>query len=140
MNLQKRGSTEAGFLAFLALTAEGYVNKKPENLFEALKIIKNINLPELDKMPLIGCLDLLLADIESAENRFLLSSDENLKEWFNLYEGETLDAICLYCKNWLENEVLKGYRDIRVDDVDLDSWFEDSEIPEFIEKLSLIHI
>jgi len=134
LNLQKRGSTEAGFLAFLALTAEGYVNKKPENLFEALKIIKNINLPELDKMPLIGCLDLLLADIESAENRFLLSSDENLKEWFNLYEGEKLDAICLYCKNWLENEVLKGYRDIRVDDVDLDSWFEDSEIQEFIEK------
>ena len=134
LNLQKRGSAEAGFLAFLALTAEGYANKKPENLFEALKIIKNINLPELDKMPLIGCLDLLLADIESAENRFLLSSDENLKEWFNLYEGEKLDAICLYCKNWLENEVLKGYRDIRVDDVDLDSWFEDSEIQEFIEK------
>jgi len=134
LNLQKRGSTEAGFLAFLALTAEGYANKKPENLFEALKIIKNINLPELDKMPLIGCLDLLLADIESAENRFLQSSDENLKEWLNLYEGEKLDAICLYCKNWLENEVLKGYRDIRVDDVDLDSWFEDSEIQEFIEK------
>ena len=134
LNLQKRGSTEAGFLAFLALTAEGYSNKKPENLFEALKIIKNINLPELDKMPLIGCLDLLLADIESAENRFLQSSDENLKEWLNLYEGEKLDAICLYCKNWLENEVLKGYRDIRVDDVDLDSWFEDSEIQEFIEK------
>ena len=134
LNLQKRGSTEAGFLAFLALTAEGYANKKPENLFEALKIIKNINLPELDKMPLIGCLDLLLADIESAENRFLQSSDEDLKEWLNLYEGEKLDAICLYCKNWLENEVLKGYRDIRVDDVDLDSWFEDSEIQEFIEK------
>ncbi len=134
LNLQKRGSAEAGFLAFLALTAEGYANKKPENLFEALKIIKNINLPELDKMPLIGCLDLLLADIESAENRFLQSSDEDLKEWLNLYEGEKLDAICLYCKNWLENEVLKGYRDIRVDHVDLDSWFEDSEIQEFIEK------
>ena len=134
LNLQKKGSTEAGFLAFLALTAEGYANKKPENLFEALKIIKNINLPELDKMPLIGCLDLLLANIESAENRFLLSSDENLKEWLNLYEGEKLDAICLYCKNWLENEVLKGYRDIRIDEVDLDSWFEDSEIQEFIEK------
>ena len=134
LNLQKKGSTEAGFLAFLALTAEGYANKKPENLLEALKIIKNINLPELDKMPLIGCLDLLLANIESAENRFLLSSDENLKEWLNLYEGKKLNAICLYCKNWLENEVLKGYRDIQIDEVDLDSWFEDSEIQEFIEK------
>ncbi len=134
LNFQKKGSTEAGFLAFLALTAEGYANKKPENLLEALKIIKNINLPELDKMPLIGCLDLLLANIESAENRFMLSSDENLREWLNLYEGEKLDAICLYCKNWLENEVLKGYRDIQIDEVDLESWFEDSEIQEFIEK------
>jgi len=134
LNLQKKGSTDAGYLAFLALTAEGFVNKKPENLFEALKIIKNINLPELDTMPLIGCLDLLLADIESAENKFLLSSDENLKEWLNLYEGEKLEAICLYCKNWLENEVLKGYRDIRINEVDLDSWFEDGEIQEFIEK------
>ncbi len=134
LNLQKKGSTEAGFLAFLALTAEGYAKKKPENLLEALKIIKNINLPELDKMPLIGCLDLLLANIESAEKRFLLSSDENLKEWLNLYQGEKLNAICLYCKNWLENEVLKGYRDIQIDEADLDSWFEDNEIQEFIEK------
>ncbi len=134
VNLQKKGSAEASYLAFLALTAEAYANKKPENLLEALKIIKNINLPTLDKMPLIGCLDLLLANVESAENRFLLSSDENLHEWLNSYEGEKLDAICLYCKNWLENEVLKGYRDIQIDEVDLNSWFEDSEIKIFIEK------
>ena len=134
LNLQKKGSTEAGFLAFLALTAEGYAKKKPENLFEALKIIKNLNMPELDTMPLIGCLDLLLANIESAEKRFLLSSDENLREWLNSYAGEKLDAICIYCKNWLENEVLKGYRDIQIDAVDFDSWFEDREIQEFIEK------
>jgi len=134
LNLQKKGSVESGFLAFLALTAEAYAKKKPENLFEAMKIIKNINLPDLDRLPLIGCLDLLLANIESAENRFLLSSDENLREWLNSYEGEKLDAICLYCKNWLENEVLKGYRDIHIDEVDLDSWFKDREIQEFIEK------
>jgi len=135
LNLQKRGSAEAGFLAFLALIAEGYARKKPENLLEAVKIIKNLNVTELDRMPLIGCLDLLLANIESAENRFLLSSDENLKEWLKSHEGENLDAICRYCKNWLENEVLKGYRDIQIDKVDLDSWFEDTEIQEFIEKL-----
>ena len=134
LNLQKKGSTEASFLAFLALTAEGYAKKKPENLFEAVKIIKNINLPELDTMPLIGCIDLLLANIDSAENRFALSSDENLKEWLNSFKGEKLDAICLYCKNWLEQDVLKGYQDIQIDEVDLDDWFGDKEIQEFIEK------
>ncbi len=133
-NLYKKGSAEAGFLAFLALTAEGFAKKKPENLFEALKIIKNINLTELDKMPLIGCIDLLLANIESAENRFLLSSDKDLKEWFISYSGEKLDAICLYCKNWLVNEVLIGYRDIQIDTVELESWFGDGQIQAFIEK------
>jgi len=134
LNLYKKGSSEAGSLAFLALIAEGYAKKKPENLFEALKIIKNLNLPELDTMPILGCLDLLLANIESAENRFLVSSDENLKEWLNSYEGGKLDAICVYCKNWLENDVLKGFRDIQIDEVDLDSWFEDKGVKDFIEK------
>ena len=134
LNLQKKGSNEAGFLAFLALTAEGFAKKKPENLFDALKIIKNINLSELDTMPLIGCIDLLLANVDSAENRFFVSTDEKLREWLNSYSGEKLDAICLYCKNWLENEVLKGYRDIQIEEVDLDTWFEDREIKEFIEK------
>ena len=135
LSLQKKGSAQAGFLAFIALTAEAYAKKKPENLFEAMKIIKNINLPDIDTMPLIGCIDLLLANIESAEHRFLLSSDDNLKEWLNSYDGGNLDAICIYCRNWLENEVLKGYLDIQINQVDLDSWFGDSEIQEFIEKV-----
>jgi len=51
------------------------------------------------------------------------------------YSGNKLEAICIFCKNWLENDVLVGYRDIESKEVDLDSWFEDREIQEFIEKL-----
>ena len=36
-------------------------------------------------MPLVGCLDLLLADIEQASARFSSSSDENLRDWLNSY-------------------------------------------------------
>ena len=86
-------------------------------------------------MPLIGCLDLLLADIDQATARFSSSSDENLRDWLNNYPGSKLEAICIFCKNWLENDVLVGYRDIDSKEVDLDSWFEDREIQEFIEKL-----
>ena len=35
----------------------------------------------------------------------------------------------------LENDVLVGYRDIELKAIDLDSWFEDREIQEFIEKI-----
>ena len=134
LNLQKRGSLEAGFMAFLALTAIGFSRRKPEKLFEARKILKGFNLPGLDTMPLLGCLDLLLADIEEAEAKFLNISDENIVDWLNNYPGERLEALCIYCKNWLENDVLSGYRDIDNDQIDLDSWFEDREIQEFIEK------
>jgi len=135
LELQKRGSLEAGFLAFLSITAIGFSRRKPEKLFEARKILKKLNLSGLDSMPLIGCLDLLLADIEQASARFSSSSDEKLRDWLNNYPGTKLEAICIFCKNWLENDVLVGYRDIESKDVDLDSWFEDREIQEFIEKL-----
>ena len=135
LELQKRGSLEAGFLAFLSLTAIGFSRRKPEKLFEARKILKKLNLSGLDSMPLMGCLDLLLADVEQASARFSSSSDENLRDWLNSYPGNKLEAICVFCKNWLENDVLVGYRDIDFKEVDLDSWFEDREIQEFIEKL-----
>ena len=135
LELQKRGSLEAGFLAFLSLTAIGFSRRKPEKLFEARRILKKLNLSGLDSMPLVGCLDLLLADIDQASARFSSSSDENLRDWLNNYPGNKLEAICIFCKNWLENDVLVGYRDIDSKGVDLDSWFEDREIQEFIEKL-----
>ena len=135
LELQKRGSLEAGFLAFLSMTAIGFSRRKPEKLFEARKILKKINLSGLDSMPLIGCLDLLLADIDQATARFSSCSDEDLREWQINYPGDRLEAICVFCKNWLENDVLIGYRDIDVKEVNLDSWFEDREIQEFIEKL-----
>jgi len=126
---------EAGFLAFLSLTAIGFSKRKPEKLFEARKILKKLNLSGLDSMPLVGCLDLLLADIDQAHARFHSSSDDNLRDWLNNYPGNKLEAICIFCKNWLENDVLVGYRDIESKEIDLDSWFEDREIQEFIEKL-----
>ncbi len=135
LELQKRGSSEAGFLAFLSLTAIGFARRKPAKLFEARKILKKLNLSGLDSMPLIGCLDLLLADVEQSSARFLSSSDEKLRDWLNNYPGEKLEAICIYCKNWLENDVLVGYRDIDLKEIDLDAWFEDREIQEFIEEL-----
>ena len=135
LELQKRGSLEAGFLAFLSLTAIGFSRRKPEKLLDARKILKRLNLSGLDSMPLIGCLDLLLADIEQASARFSSSSDNNLRDWLDNYSGNNLEAICIYCKNWLENDVLVGYRDIDSKEVDLDAWFEDREIQEFIEKL-----
>jgi len=113
----------------------GFSQKKPEKLFEAKKLVKNLKLSGFDSLPLVGCIDLLLADIKQAEASFLSSSDDDLRNWLSEYEGEKLEAICLYCQNWLENEVLKNFRDIDIKDVNLDLWFNQREIQEFIVKI-----
>ena len=134
-DLYKRGSIEAGFELFIAITAMGFSQKKPEKLLEAKKLIKNLKSPGFDFMPLVGCLNLLLADIKQAEERFSSTADENLRNWLDEYEGEKLEAICLYCQNWLENDVLKNFRDIEIKSVNLDLWFSEREIQEFIVKI-----
>ncbi len=134
LTLYKRGSAESGYLAFLSLTAQGFNRREPEKLIEAKRLLKNLNSLGYDTFPQLGCIDMLLANVKKAEARFFSSTDDNLKSWLNDYPGEKLEAICLYCKNWLENDVLKGFRDINVEKVDLDSWFEDEFIQSFIEK------
>ena len=132
---QKRGSSEAGFLGVIALVAAGFSQRKPERLQQARKYLKSLDLNELDKFPLLGCIDLLLADIKQAEENFLKSSDEGLKNWLEVYPGETLAAICDYCRDWLKRDVLLGYRDVESDPVDLEAWFADRDVQTYVESL-----
>ncbi len=135
INWYKQGSTDAGFLAAIALIASGFAFKKPENLQTARKYLKSLNYQGLDPMPLIGCIDLLLGDIQQAEARFHSSNDSGLKDWLNNYPGEELAAFCHYCRNWLKNDVLHGFRDIDIPSPELDSWFADENIQEYLEEL-----
>ncbi len=131
----RRGSEDAGFLAAFALIASGFSYKNPELLQEARKYLRNININGFDPMPLIGCLDLLLGDVTQAESRFRSSSDEKLKDWLDNYPGETLAALCDYCRNWLKKDVLPGFSDVDTKTVNLDDWFASIEVQEYIEQL-----
>ena len=135
VNWYREGSADSGFLAAIALVASGFVLKEPERLQEARKYLKNLNYQGLDPMPLIGCIDLLLGDVKQAEARFLSSTDIGLKNWLESYPGEGLAAYCHYCRNWLQNDVLQGYRDIQIKYVDLDNWFSDQGVQEYLENL-----
>ncbi len=135
VNWFRRGSEDAGFLAAFALIASGFCDRKPELLQEARKYLRNININGYDPMPLIGCLDLLLGDVKQAESRFRSSSDEKLKDWLDNYPGETLAALCDYCRNWLKKDVLVGFRDIEIQTVNLDDWFASKEVQIYVEQL-----
>ena len=81
------------------------------------------------------CLDLLLADVERAKERFVKSPDEGLKDWLTHFPGEELAGICEYCRDWLRKDVLPGYRDVEVEAVDLEAWFADRDVQDYIERL-----
>ncbi len=135
VNWYRRGSEDAGFLAAFALIASGFSYRKPELLQEARRYLRNININGFDPMPLIGCLDLLLGDVNQAESRFRSSSDEKLKDWLDNYPAETLGALCDYCRNWLKKDVLVGFSDVEIQTVNLDDWFASKEVQTYVEHL-----
>ncbi len=131
---QKNGSSDAGFLFAISLVASGFSRRKPESLQKARKQLSRLSSQGFDAMPLLGCIDLLLGDVNQADQCFSNSSDKELKEWLDTYPGETLAAFCDYSRNWLLRDVLPGFRDIEYDSVDLEAWFADRDVQIFIER------
>ncbi len=132
---QRQGSQDAGFLCAIALIADGFSRRKPERIHEARQYLKGIKLKGLDKLPLLGCLDLLLADVDLSHERFRNSPDDTLQNWLKNHQGTPLEALCQYSRDWLRRDVLRGYRDVDADETDLEGWFADRDVQAYIERL-----
>ena len=132
---KRRGSEEAGYLAAISLVAAGFSRRKPQRLRDAKKYLLKLKLEDsLDLMPLLGSIDLLLADVDQAEEKFRNCVDQDLKLWLENYPGNSLGAMCDYCRDWLRRDVLPGYRDVDAEAVDLEAWFADRDVQEYVEK------
>ncbi len=132
---QRSGSADAAFLGVIALTAVGFSRRKPEKVYEARKQLKALDISGVDSLPLIGCMDLLLANVELAKDRFLNSPDKGLQDWLENYPEDNLAALCEYCRDWLRRDVLPGYRDVDAEAVNLEAWFADRDVQDFVERL-----
>ena len=129
------GAADAGFLTVLALTAAGFSRRKPEFLEQARERIQTLANADLDPMPLMGCLDLLLGNVKDAERHFAVLRDADLQAWFLNHPGDRLAAQCEYCRSWLERDVLPGYRDVDASVADLDAWFADRDVQGYVDRL-----
>ena len=135
---QRSGSSDAAFLQVMALTAAGFSRRKPERLDEARQQLSQLTIDGLDLLPLQGCLDLLLGDVDRAQNRMLASADNDLQQWLLKHPGDDLAALCDYCRAWLKRDVLPGFRDVDAEAVDLEAWFADRDVQAFVERLERI--
>ncbi len=129
------GAADAGFLTVLALTAAGFSRRKPEFLEQARDRMQTLANADLDPMPLLGCLDLLLGNVKDADRHFAVLRDPDLQAWFLNHPGDRLAAQCEYCRAWLERDVLPGYRDVDASGADLDAWFDDRDVQGFVDRL-----
>ena len=129
------GASDAGFLTVLALTAAGFSRRKPEFLEQARERMQTLANADLDPMPLLGCLDLLLGNVKDAERHFAVLRDAELQAWFLNHPGDRLAAQCEYCRAWLERDVLPGYRDVDASVADLDAWFADRDVQSYVDRL-----
>lgn len=128
------GSKSATFLLSMALVAQGFSQRKPKRIYEALRNIEEVRSDELE--PVIANMLLLLGDVRSATSLYNDYADIELKEWCSQRSHNTLGALCEWCREWLNRDVLKGYKDIEIE-ADIESYFGDKDVMAYIEDIEV---
>ena len=132
---ERFGSSDASFLSVMALAAAGFSQRKPERVQDARGKLQALVLVGLDLNPLLGCMDLLLGDVDRALEHVHASPDADLQEWLTNHPSDDLAALFDYCRSWLGRDVLPGYRDVDAQVVDLEAWFADRDVQAYVERL-----
>mgnify|MGYP006270725551 CR=1 FL=1 len=121
------GSSRADRLASLALTASGFVQRKPERIQAALQRLQASE--PIGMATAMACQQLLLGQVEQARGLI----DESHQTSDQPSGDDLLARLCSTCRDWLDREVLPGFRDIEADP-DLEAWFADRDVQAYIEQ------
>ncbi len=116
------GSSSADWQASLALTASGFVQRKPERIQAALLRLQSGGQPGMEAPQ--ACQLLLLGQVERAQALLPGGQSEG---------GDPLAGLCAHCRDWLSRQVLPGFRDIEAE-ADLEAWFADRDVQAYIEQ------
>ena len=126
-----KDSAAADFLATTALTASGFAQRKPERIAAALGRLQASG--QSGTAVLQACLQLLLGQVSQAQEGFRSGASPELLAWAQQQGDERLAQLCAYCRDWLQRDVLPGYRDLEADP-DLDAYFADRDVQAYIEQ------
>ena len=125
------GSNAADFLATTALTASGFAQRKPERIGAARDRLQASGRSGIE--PLLANLHLLLGDVDTALDTFEHGANKDLKTWAARQSDDPLAQLCAYCRDWLDRDVLPGYRDLDADP-DLEAYFSDRDVVAWVER------
>ena len=126
------GSEAATFLYSIALVAQGFSQRKPNKICDAVVNIKSLSSAELQ--PIVANMLLLLGDVDNAKELFDRYADDQLKTWTSTKAEEPLGRLCEWCREWLKRDVLEGYKDIDIE-ADIDCYFSDKDVIAYIEGI-----
>ncbi|MFZ9621523.1 MAG: IMS domain-containing protein [Prochlorococcaceae cyanobacterium] len=124
-------SATADFLATTALTASGFAQRKPERIAAALGRLQASD--QSGTAVLQASLQLLLGKVDLAQQSFSSGASPELLSWAQQQADDPLAQLCAYCSDWLQRDVLPGYRDLEADP-DLDAYFADRDVQAYIEQ------
>lgn len=125
------GSQSACFLLAICLVASGFVRRKPERLIQALDIINSLEAQELADIE--SFISLLLGRVDIVQ-RISMSSEQAANQIERESSDSGLGQLCVRCREWLERDVLEGYRDLEAEP-DLETYFSDRDVTNFIERI-----
>lgn len=125
------GSEAADFLSSITLTASGFAQRKPERIAAARERLQASGRSGIE--PLLANLHLLLGEVDVALSTFAEGAGPDLRDWAERQSREPLAQLCAYCRDWLANDVLPGYRDLEADP-DLDAYFADRDVIAWVER------
>jgi hypothetical protein len=124
-------SAASDFLATTALTASGFAQRKPDRIAAALARLEASSQSGTETLK--ACLLLLLGKVEQAQQCFAQGASPELLLWARQQAPDPLAQLCAYCRDWLQRDVLAGYRDLEADP-DLDAYFADRDVQAYIEQ------
>lgn len=125
------GSDAADFLASTALAASGFAQRKPDRIAAARERLLASERPGIE--PLLASLSLLLGEVDTARASFEAGASRELRSWTSRQSSDPLGQLCAYCRDWLNRDVLPGYRDLEAD-ADLDAYFNDRDVVAYVER------
>ncbi len=133
----KRPSTVATYLLIYTLIAKGFVQRQPALIRQSKHVLLRLAKRQDVHLEQALCA-LLLGQTEEATSVLELSREYEPLTIIRQQSQDSPDllpGLCLYCEQWLEQEVFPHFRDLTKQQASLKDYFADKQVQAYLEQL-----